>query len=114
MQIFNGIGTTLYGRLNVNPDGSYIATKWFVLLYFPILPLGSYRVWPEVENISMPNNTVIKTQNPKIEYNYLSTTQRVKMEHVKLNWNQIFLTYILGIVLLSVTSLAVWVLSKLL
>ncbi|EKE05940.1 MAG: hypothetical protein ACD_19C00140G0007 [uncultured bacterium] len=112
MQTFNGIGTTLYGRQDVNPDGSYIATKWFVLLYFPILPLGTYRVWSEIENISMPNNTVMNTQNPKIEYNYLSTTQRFKMEHIKLNWNQIFMTYILGAITLSIFSLAVWILSK--
>jgi hypothetical protein len=42
---FNGIGTTIYGKREVNPeDGSYIATKWFTFLYFPIIPLGSYRV----------------------------------------------------------------------
>jgi len=41
----NGVGTTLYGKTKINKeDGSYTATKWFVLLYLPIIPLGSYRV----------------------------------------------------------------------
>ncbi len=45
MFTFNGIGTRIYGKRDVNPaDNSYIVTKWFTLLYFPIIPLGSYRV----------------------------------------------------------------------
>lgn len=45
MYTFNGIGTTLYGKREINSaDGTYIATKWFVLAYFPVIPLGSYRV----------------------------------------------------------------------
>jgi hypothetical protein len=48
MFTFNGIGTTIYGKREVNPDdGSYIVTKWFTVLYFPIIPLGSYRVIKE-------------------------------------------------------------------
>jgi hypothetical protein len=48
---FNGIGTTIYGKREVNPeDGSYIVTKWFTVLYFPIIPLGSYRVIKEKQN----------------------------------------------------------------
>lgn len=48
---FNGIGTTIYGKREINPeDGSYLVTKWFTLLYFPIIPLGSYRVIKEKQN----------------------------------------------------------------
>src|SRR3954468_17345776 len=51
MQTFNGIGTTMYGKREVNPeDGSYIVTKWFVLIFFPIVPLGSYRVIKEKQS----------------------------------------------------------------
>ena len=40
-----GIGTTLYGKNEVDPaDGSYIATKWFTFFLLPIVPLRSYRV----------------------------------------------------------------------
>jgi hypothetical protein len=32
---FNGIGTTIYGKREVNPeDGSYVVTKWFAILSF--------------------------------------------------------------------------------
>lgn len=41
---FMGIGTTLYGKKDFNPqDGFYTATKWFTLLMFPIIPFGSFR-----------------------------------------------------------------------
>ena len=49
---FNGIGTTIYGKREVNPeDGSYIVTKWFTVIYFPIIPLGSYRVIKVKQNV---------------------------------------------------------------
>jgi hypothetical protein len=49
---FNGIGTTIYGKREVNPDdGSNIVTKWFTVLYFPIIPLGSYRVIKEKQAV---------------------------------------------------------------
>jgi len=45
---FNGVGTTVYGKRDVSPtDGSYITTKWFIVIFFPIFPLASYRVIKE-------------------------------------------------------------------
>ncbi len=44
MHTFNGIGTMLYGRHLPEPDGSYIATLWFTILFVPLWPLGSYLV----------------------------------------------------------------------
>jgi len=44
MKSFLGVGTTLYGRREVWPDGSYIATAWKIFLLLPIIPLASYRV----------------------------------------------------------------------
>ena len=42
---FNGIGTTLLGKKDFNKDNSsYISTKWFTIVFFPIIPLTSYRV----------------------------------------------------------------------
>jgi hypothetical protein len=46
MSTANGIGTRFLGSAEPRRDGSYIATKWFCLL-FPLIPLGSYRLWPE-------------------------------------------------------------------
>ena len=39
----NGIGTRYQG-VRWLPDGTYVTTKWFVLLYVPLVPLGSFRV----------------------------------------------------------------------
>src|SRR5207245_1889280 len=45
MFTFNGIGTTLYGKRNYDPNTqSYIATLYFTFIFLPVLPLGSYRV----------------------------------------------------------------------
>ena len=46
MSLINGIGFAYLGQSAVRSDGSYIATKWFCLA-LPLIPAGSYRVWPE-------------------------------------------------------------------
>ena len=40
----NGIGTSYLGRGRYEQDGSFVTTKWFVLGFFPLIPLGSARV----------------------------------------------------------------------
>lgn len=47
MSTFNGIGTKLYGSTDFESDGSYVTTKWFVIVYLPIFPLESLRVIKE-------------------------------------------------------------------
>ena len=42
----NGFGTKFYGSANHGTDGSYVVTKWVVLAFLPIVPLGSLRVLP--------------------------------------------------------------------
>jgi hypothetical protein len=42
----NGCGTTLYGNADAGPDGSCIVATWVVLVYIPLIPLGSMRVLP--------------------------------------------------------------------
>ena len=39
-----GCGTMYYGALKREPDGSFITTLWFSILYFPLIPIQSYRV----------------------------------------------------------------------
>lgn len=46
MSTINGFGTSLIGCSEVQRDGSYIATRWFCLV-LPVIPLGSFRIWPE-------------------------------------------------------------------
>ena len=41
---FNGIGTTFYGKRSFEQDDSYVTTKWFVIGFFPLVPMGSLRV----------------------------------------------------------------------
>lgn len=47
---FNGIGTTFYGRSNFESDGSFVTTKWFIIGFFPIVPVGSARIQFERES----------------------------------------------------------------
>jgi hypothetical protein len=45
LMTMNGVGTSLYGSSDANPqDGSYIATLFFVFLFVPIFPLAQYLV----------------------------------------------------------------------
>ncbi|MFZ5440146.1 MAG: hypothetical protein ACOZQL_09070 [Myxococcota bacterium] len=40
----NGVGTSLYGRSDRRPDGSYVAALCFCVLFIPVFPLSAYRV----------------------------------------------------------------------
>lgn len=76
MYSLNGIGINLYGKREVDPDGSYIATKWFIFFLLPIFPLGSYRVWRG------ETKATFFLPGAKVEY---------RMLRVKLNWRQILI-----------------------
>jgi len=77
MFTFNGIGTKLYGATDRGTDGSYVATKWFVFVYLPVIPLGSLRV--------------IKTDSTNlVVYN----AQNYRVESVPLHKKQVIRTYL--------------------
>lgn len=80
MQTINGIGTTIYGRAKraelsgldraaAEREGfvpvSYQVIKWFVVLFVPVVPLGTYRV--------------MKIQN----------SERFSMQPVEWDWGQV-------------------------
>jgi len=46
LHTINGIGTTLYGKTDPKPDGSHMATYYFVFFFIPIFPISRYRVIP--------------------------------------------------------------------
>jgi hypothetical protein len=79
-----GIGTAYYGKKDIRPDRSYIATEWFVLLLLPVCPLGSYRL--------------IKTQQQSRSYVVVhsSTVSYKVLERIPLknNISQIVRTYL--------------------
>lgn len=87
MYSLNGIGTTLYGKSNVASDGSYVATKWFIFLLLPIIPLGSYRV-------SRGDTKMV----------FIGARTQYRMVPTKLDWKQIIQTYLLtyGVLLLII------------
>jgi hypothetical protein len=79
MYSLNGIGTHLYGKSEVHPDGSYVATKWFIFCLLPVIPLGSYRVIRgDTKFASFPGGA-------QTEY---------KMVPVPMHWGQILSTYV--------------------
>jgi hypothetical protein len=43
----NGFGTQYLGQRDFRPDGSYLTTTFFCLLYLPIFPIRSVRVVPD-------------------------------------------------------------------
>ena len=40
----NGIGTTYYGADDRQFDSSFVTTEWFIILFVPLIPVGSYGV----------------------------------------------------------------------
>ncbi len=83
MSSINGIGTTLYGKREVDQkDNSYITTEWFIFLFVPIFPIASYRVIKG----KTESKFYLVTANDKTEYN---------LTKVKLNLRQVIRTYLL-------------------
>lgn len=69
----NGIGTKYYGRREAGSDGSYVTTEWIVLLYLPLIPIGSFRVCPTGKS----TNAIV--------YN----SQQFMVRRMPFNWPQI-------------------------
>ena len=45
LMTINGIGCTMYGRRDLDPEsGAYVKTHCFTVLFIPLLALGAYRV----------------------------------------------------------------------
>lgn len=72
----NGIGSKLYGKCEIDADGSYITTKWFILAFIPILPMSSMRVLD------------------------VSSSQYQILEELPINWGQVFRIWAYALVLL--------------
>ena len=61
--LLNGTGTAYYGRYRERPDGSYVTTEFFVLFYFPLFPLRSWRVKP----VGSPKDSVTRSWLQSVE-----------------------------------------------
>ncbi|MGA3032643.1 MAG: hypothetical protein ABSD70_05140 [Terracidiphilus sp.] len=49
-----GVGFNMLGCRDLRPDGSFVTTKFFCLLYVPIVPISSWRVIPSRRNPWLP------------------------------------------------------------
>jgi hypothetical protein len=81
MSTWNGIGTKFYGSKDQNEYGSFVTTEWFVVLYFPVIPIRTMRVNFEGTNLGLR-----KTAN---RYRLI---QKLSMD-----WRQVFSTYFIAI-----------------
>ena len=98
MGTFNGIGTKIYGKAQRRTDGSYVATNWFTLIYFPIIPLSSMRI----REVSTTGFNAIVVAHQKFTYQILGPVP------MKDNLRQIFLTW-----LWTLIPVGVWVVAAL-
>ena len=89
---FNGIGIVFHGKRQVEPDGSYVATKWIAFAYFPLFPLGSYRVWL-VERKTVP---------------FAVTTEKFRSRRVPIQWSQVIGTYIAAVLAVAFVIGVFW------
>jgi hypothetical protein len=87
----NGCGTAYYGRRDPRPDGSYITTEWVIVLCFPIIPLGSYRLLP-TEGERWP----------------LVDLQSYRAKRVPLCWPQVAKAYFLAMFAVALLTSAIW------
>lgn len=89
MMTINGVGTTIYGRANEQDlvgnarleaeevgyhPHSYQVVMWFVFLYMPVVPLGTYRVM-------------------EVRQNFWALDSRYAMVPVEWDWHQVATHY---------------------
>ncbi len=85
----NGCGTKYYGKRELMPDGSYTTTEWIVLVYIPLIPIGSFQVLP-------------------ISKSFLGISNEYLVKRVPFNLKQIRNTYIavvgiFGVIITGIT-----------
>ncbi len=85
-----GYGEDYYGRKDYNPiDRSYIATKWKVFLFLPIVPIKSYRLIKAYEKERFEPSLVLVRYHVSIGYRLL------KEVPLSINKEQIIRTYLI-------------------
>ncbi|MCW5664650.1 MAG: hypothetical protein KIT35_12505 [Piscinibacter sp.] len=94
----NGTGTKYYGEREHDIGGTYITTKWIVILGIPVLPLSSWRVYPL-------DDGAFHDYTPMTSREASHTEQTFEAKGVPLNWRQIANVYA---IVLPLAALAVW------
>lgn len=93
---FNGIGTEYWGQRETEPDGSYIATKFFCIVV-PLIPLASYRVRPLTD----------------VKYHFGGKSQQLEIKQVPMNWRQVGNVYLCELAILICAPFAIWAYHRL-
>jgi hypothetical protein len=96
--MFKGTGTTFYGECDWRPDGSFRTTKWFVIVYLPLIPLKSYRL----------------ARNPErdVQAVVFSSTGYVVVEALPLDFAQVLRTYLFAAGVLGWGVFSGWVMFR--
>jgi hypothetical protein len=63
--LHHGTGNALLDRRDPQPDGSYWATEWFMILFLPMFPVARYRVIKHKDGLLARAFTVLDKQPPR-------------------------------------------------
>jgi len=82
MSTINGFGTKMLGDFEYYEDNSYVSINWIVILFIPIFPLATYRVFEadEEDFPSLPVGTsksTYKVQRIPMKWKYAWRLLRV-------------------------------------
>jgi hypothetical protein len=91
----NGIGTKYVG-IRILPDGSYVTTKWVVILHLPIFPVSSIRVVSE--------DFTFSALSPGFPFNAVPTPLDVRMV-----LGLYLRAALYGVILIAVIMLLMWI-----
>lgn len=92
----NGCGTKYYGKRELGSDGSYITTEWIVIIYVPLIPIGSFRVLP----------------TGKSSFYFVGRSYEYMVQRVPFNWIQIRNVYLTMIGIYAALSGGLWLLGQ--
>jgi hypothetical protein len=86
----NGFGTQYLGQRDFRPDGSYLTTTFFCLLYLPIFPIRSVRVVPDATK-------------KDISLGFLTKKFFIVLENRKPHLGQVLSIYACGLAVVALT-----------
>jgi hypothetical protein len=98
----NGTGTRYYGEREHDIGGTYITTKWIVVLGIPLLPLSSWRVYPMSEQQTVDHSHFHGRD-------VTHTGQAFHEQPAPFNWRQVLNVYAVAIPLVCALG---WLLHK--
>ena len=98
----NGTGTKYYGAREHDVGGTYITTKWVVVLGIPLIPLSSWRVYPLGDEQFHDHSAIVGREASH-------TAQAFEETRVPLNWKQVVNVYAVTLPLLA---LGIWAVGR--